>query len=671
MTRRLLRSNVSACGASFAAAGALSLLLVAACGERSPAPGAPDGSGGARSDGPSSVVGAAPAPVSENAGTAAEQERRAGGAVAAPGPAALPLLHFTDVTAESGLIASMTSGALPSTQILEVKGGGLALIDFDGDGDFDIFMPNGATLDDPESGPGARLFENLGGLRFRDVSERSGIDLRRWAFGVAVGDYDGDGRDDLYICCFGGDVLLRNLGDGRFEDVTAAAGIDAGGWSTSAAFADLDGDGDLDLYVTRYLGFDVANPPGPTIFKSIPVMAGPIGLPATVDLLFENLGDGTFREVGEPAGIRSVPASYGLNLAILDLDGDGRPDIYVANDSRPSFLFLNRTPAADEDPTGAVAGGGATRLRFEERGMASGIAVNIEGTEQASMGIGVADVDGDGRPDIFTTNFSSDTNTLHINGPGGVFSDRTQQYGLGAVSRPYLGWACGFFDFDLDGDEDLVVFNGHVYPQASRRTMDSDYQQVPLLFERSGRRFARVPAERGGAWLAAAHRDRTALFADLDGDGDIDIVVGELNGPLRVLRNDAIERLRDAAGEHGAATPGRWLIVELDDRGNPGNRRGVGSVISAAPAAPSGANDAGGAPAAPASPEAVQTRWIWGGGPFMSNAAPLAHFGFPEGSSAASEGVIVTVRWPDGGEQVVGPVSLGRRLVVVRAAAAG
>ncbi|MCA9284174.1 MAG: CRTAC1 family protein [Phycisphaerales bacterium] len=529
-------------------------------------------------------------------------------------------IHLTDVTADSGLDAVMTSGSLPSQQILEVKGGGLALIDFDNDGDFDLFMPNGASLADPEGGPGARLFENLGGLRFRDVTAASGIAHHRWSYGTATGDVDGDGRDDLFIACFGPDVLLRNLGDGRFEDISERAGIGGAGWSTGAAFGDVDGDGDLDLYVARYVVFDPAKPPSPTIFRSLPVMAGPMGLEAAPDTLWINNGDGTFTDASERSGVHAPDPSYGLNVAILDLTGDGSADILVANDSRANFLFRGR-------------GDGS----FEEVGEASGIATNMEGLEQATMGIAIADVDGNGRPDVFTTNFSSDTNTLHLNLDGRFFDDRTQQYGLGAVSRPYLGWACAFADLDLDGDEDLLVFDGHVYPQASREAMDSDYEQPPLLFARDGKRFRKVEATEAGAWLAERHRDRTAVFADLDDDGDVDVVVGELNGPLRILRNDA-----------AGASAGSWLRVRLDDPGTPGNRHGIGATIDCIAGS------------------AEQRRWLWGGGPFQSTTAPEAHFGLPSGT----ERVDVVVTWPNGQVQRVDGVAAGAPLVVRREAAA-
>ena len=316
-------------------------------------------------------------------------------------PAATPSnpLHFTTLAAhETGLDITLTSGNTPSTQVLEVKGGGLGLIDFDNDGDQDVFIPNGATFTDPERGPGARLFENIGELKFRDVTGPSGIKHTRWSFGVAIADYDGDGLDDIYICCFGPDVLLRNKGGGIFEDVTAAAGLGDGRWSTAASWGDLDNDGDLDLYLVNYLVFDAANPPPSTVFKGIPVMAGPFGMAAADDCLYENLGNGAFRDVSESSGIAGVKAAYGLNAVILDFDSDGKQDIFVGNDSQPNHLFHN-----------------LGSLKFEEVARKWGLATNREGTEQATMGVAIGDVDGNGRSDIYTTVFSSDTNTLRLN----------------------------------------------------------------------------------------------------------------------------------------------------------------------------------------------------------------------------------------------------------------
>ena len=513
-------------------------------------------------------------------------------------PCDAPAIRFEDATAASGIDLELTSGRMPSTAIVEVKGCGLALIDFDGDGDRDLFFPNGATLDAPEAGPGARLYENLGGLRFRDVTERMGVRHRRWSFGAGVGDFDGDGRDDLYVCCWGPDVLLRNLGGGRFEDVTAASGLGDPGWSTSAGFADFDADGDLDLFVVNYVEFDPkAVPPPPAQFKGMVVLAGPRGYAARADLLYENRGDGTFREVGAEAGIGKGIPGFGLNLAVVDFDGDRRPDVFVANDSEPNALFMNRS-----------APGGP--MRFEERGMQAGVATNFDGAAQASMGIAVGDVDGNGFPDVFTTNFSSDTNTLHMNLDGSFFDDRTSQYGLGAPSRPLLGWATAFVDLDHDGAEDLAAFNGHVYPQATKASMDSEYEQPPLVMRRAGARFE-VVAD-AGPGLRAPHRDRTAVFDDLDGDGDVDIVVGELNGKVRVLRN-AHDRADD------------WVKVRAQAPG-PAGSHGIGCRVQLW----------GGG-------KVLARRWIWAGGPFQSTASVEAHFGVPV---SWGDDLSVMVDWP-------------------------
>jgi hypothetical protein len=336
------------------------------------------------------------------------------------------------------------------------------------------------------------------------------------------------------------------------------------------------------------------------------VFTGPIGLPPTHDVLYENLGDGTFRDVSSASGVRDVEPAFGLGTVILDFDGDGLLDIYVGNDSTPNFLFKNK--------------GG---LRFEEVGLASGIAANIDGSFQSTMGIAIGDVAGNGAPSVFTTNFSNDTNTLHVNQGNGFFDDQTRRYGLGMVAFPFVGWACGFYDLDHDADLDLLLFNGHVYPNATYRAMDSDYREPPLLFAREGERFVRVDADEAGPWLAEPHCDRGAAFGDLDLDGDIDAVVLELNGPLRVLRNDAYSP--------------NWLIVELEPRL-------LGSKVVLTHGA------------------ARQTRWIYSGGSFVSASAQDAHFGLPPDHGALT----IEVTWPDGQRQSVTDVVPGRRLVVRR-----
>lgn len=517
-------------------------------------------------------------------------------------------LHFTDATERSGLRMILTGGAPVPTQIPEVKGGGLGLIDYDNDGDLDLFVPNGATLEAPARGPGARLFENEGGLRFRDVTAAAGIAFRGWGMGVAVGDVDGNGFDDIYVAAFGADALLLNDGRKRFRDATQAAGLWGSRWSTAAAFGDVDGDGDLDLYVANYLEFEPTRPPAGATFRGRPVFAGPKGLTPIADVLYENVGNGRFRDVSRESGVAAARPSFGLGLAILDFDGDTRQDVFVGNDSMPSFLWVNQ-------------GGG----RFVDRALAAGLALNGDGEAQATMGIAIADVNADGRPDVFTTNFADDTNTLRVSLPGqAAWEDRTRQYNLGAGSRPFLGWATGFYDFDHDGDEDLIVFNGHVYPTATLETMDSTYRQTPLLFERAGARFERVLPDRAGPWLAEAHVDRSAAFGDLDGDGDVDVVVAERAGPLRVLEND---------GARGSS-----LTVSLADR-RPGigNRHGLGTKVVL---------HQGGV---------VQTRWIVSGGSFQSASAPVAHFGLADDSREIS----LEVTWSDGAVQKLERVGTG------------
>jgi hypothetical protein len=500
--------------------------------------------------------------------------------------------------------AFVLAGHEPPREIVETKGGGLALLDFDRDGDLDLFVPNGATLEAPARGPGARLFLNQGGLRFEDAGERIPIDFARWGMGVAVADVDADGWEDLYIACLGKDALLANESGSRLREITMQAGLSNPAWGTAAAFGDLDGDLDLDLYLVNYLVFDPTKPPPHEQYRGIEVFGGPLSLEPEPDAVFENIGDMRFTERSAISGILAVEPGLGLGCVILDFNGDGRQDIFVGNDSTPKQLFLNQ--------------GG---WRFEERALPLGLAVNGDGAAQATMGIAIADVNGDQRPDIFTTNFADDTNLLQVSRESS-WEDRTRQYKLGAISRPFLGWAAHFADLDLDGDEDLLIFNGHVYPQATTATMNSEYRQPALCFERRGAAFERVEAD----WLAPAHVDRSAVFGDLDGDGDIDAIVAEQHGPLRLYEN--------------LAPPGNWLQIELlDERAQSKNRRGLGARIEVVQG------------------QLTQTRWIHSGGSYQAANPAIAHLGF-----ASANLVRVRVHWPDGALSELSDISLRQKL---------
>lgn len=558
-------------------------------------------------DSPDPQQASAPPPDSQQA------SRSPSGQVTVASPADGRRIVLEDVTAGSGIDFVTTSGAMPPAQIIEVKGGGVALIDFDGDGDLDLFFPNGATLGSPFEGPGARLYENLGQMRFRRVEPDP--PLRAWAFGPAVGDFDGDGRDDIVVACHGSIRLLLNAGNGTFAEASdrlPEAARDPLAWNTSVAVGDFDADGLLDLYVTRYLRFDPSAPPGPSLFKGVPVMSGPRGLEPQGDVLLRNLGDARFVDVTASSGIAQLAPAYGLNAAVADFTGDGRPDILVANDSQPDMLLRN-------------LGG----MRFEEIGRRMGIATSMEGTEQASMGIAIGDTNGDGLPDAHVTVFSSDTNTLHESRDGRFFDDRTGPRGVGIPSRRLCGWATALVDLDHDGDEDLVTFNGHVYPQATVPLMDSEWAQPVLVLERTGDRFEPMAPDRLGPGMGGVHRDRSAVFADLDGDGDIDIVVTGLNQPVRVIRN-------------GHDRPDDWIAVSLDDRRMQGNRAAIGARIRIS------------------GPGTSQARWLAGGGPFQSNRPAEAHFGL-----GASRGPwTVTVTWPDGRETSHAVSRPGRHRIV-------
>jgi hypothetical protein len=430
-------------------------------------------------------------------------------------------VRFTDATEASGI--TFRHVASPEKKyIVESMSGGVAMIDYDNDGDVDLYFVNSLTVDLVKSGGKTRsaLYRNDGEGTFTDVTDKAGVADIGWGMGAVVGDYDNDGNDDLYVTCLGPNHLLHNNGDGTFTDVTAKAGVGDPRWSVGAAFFDYDNDGRLDLFVANYVDFDIGHLPefgkGRTCqYKGVPVQCGPRGLPGAGDSLYHNNGDGTFTEVSKKAGVADPGGYYGLGVVCSDFDDDGFTDFYVANDSTPNFLYKNN--------------GDGT---FKEVGFVSGTAVNENGSEQGSMGVTVGDYDHDGRFDIFITNFADEYNTLYKGAARLNFTDVSYAAKVAEMALPLVGWGTKFFDYDNDGWADLFVANGHVYPQLE------NYRQRKLLHHnnRDGT-FTEVAAQ-AGAPLNEKRVGRGVAFGDLDNDGDVDMVVGDLDGPPQLLRND-------------------------------------------------------------------------------------------------------------------------------------
>ncbi|MBV9622688.1 MAG: CRTAC1 family protein [Acidobacteria bacterium] len=410
-----------------------------------------------------------------------------------------------------------TCGSQAKEYLLETLGSGVALFDYNNDGLVDIFLVNGSSfeiLSNPRlPRTSSRLFRNNGDGTFTDVTKESGLINEGWGVGVTVGDYDNDGHRDVFITNFGGNTLFHNNGNGTFTDVTKEAGVEGGNWSTGCAWGDYDRDGRLDLYVSRYVDFDKARIPKPGAntycsYRGMHVACGPRGLPGLADLLYHNEGNGKFREVSGEIGVRDTVKAYGLGVVWLDFDNDGWPDIFVANDSMPNFLWRNN--------------GNGT---FEEVAIEVGCALSADGRGQSNMGIAVGDYDNDGWLDLYVTHFSEDYNTLYHNHYG-QFEDVTYQAGLGTVSYKQLAWGTGFIDVDNDGWKDIFVANGHIYPQADQAG-NSYLQENQLLRNLRNGRFSPIPPERTG--FTRARSSRGAAFADLRGAGRIDIVVNNID----------------------------------------------------------------------------------------------------------------------------------------------
>jgi hypothetical protein len=518
-----------------------------------------------------------------------------------PTPAALV---FTDVTRASG-ITFKHAFAPEKKYILESMSGGVAIFDFDRDGWPDIYFVNSptvATQSEPRSAR-SELWKNNGDGTYTDVTEKAGVGYPGWGMGVTTGDYDNDGWEDLYVTCFGPNRLYRNNHDGTFTDATEKAGVSDPRWSTGAAFADYDNDGWLDLFVANYADVRLDALPefgkGKTCqYQGLPVQCGPRGLPGSGDSLFHNNRDGTFTDVAVQAGVADPAGRFGMGVAWCDFNEDGYVDLYVANDTGPNFLYRNN--------------GNGT---FTDVGLASGTALSENGEAQASMGVTIGDYDRRGRWSIFVTNFSDEYNALYRHEKEFLFADASYATQTAKPSLPYVGWGAGFFDYDNDGWLDLFVANGHVYPQVGRTGLQTTYRQRPLLYRnRRDGTFTECAAEHGPA-LSAPGVSRGAAFADLDNDGDIDVVVSDLDGAPTILRNDGGNR-------------NNFLVIDL--AGTNSNRSALGARVKVT---------SGGF---------VQTEERRSGGSYLSQNDTRLHFGLEKRARVET----VQVRWPSGGTQV-------------------
>ncbi len=522
--------------------------------------------------------------------------------------------HFTDVAKKAGLTAPVIFGGENTKKyIIETTGTGVAIFDYDNDGWPDIFVVNGTTLqplpDDKK--PTSHLYHNNHDGTFTDVTIKAGLVHTGWGQGVCVGDYDNDGSEDLYVTYYGKNVLYHNNGDGTFTDVGEKSHVAGNGknWGSGCAFVDYDRDGKLDLIVANYVDFDLSTAPAPgdrpsCIWKGVPVMCGPRGLPWSKNILYHNLGNGTFEDATTKARIDRADGHYGLSVSVFDYDDDGWPDIYVACDSTASILYHN-----NQDGT------------FTDVAVIAGAAFNDDGREQAGMGSAVGDYNGDGKLDLFKTNFSDDTSTLYRNNGDGTFSDATFPAGLG-LNTQYLGWGVMFIDIDNDGWPDLLLANGHVYPEVDSQHLGSNFREPKILYHNNGNgTFSDISAG-AGPGITTVSSARGLATVDLWNNGQMEAVISNMNAPPSLLVNDV------HSGNH-------WIAFRV-----------VGAPAAPrSPAKPfSSSRDAIGARITLKAGSRTFVDEVRSGSSFISNSDMRVHFGLGTATNIDS----LEVRWPSG-----------------------
>jgi enediyne biosynthesis protein E4 len=515
---------------------------------------------------------------------------------------------FEDVSEKAGLTHWTHKMGTPEKKyIIETNGSGVGLIDFDNDGWLDIYVVNGSTfnaLDGKEMPPHAALFRNNHDGTFTDVAAKAGVTNDRWGVGAAIADYDNDGWPDIFVSNWGKNRLYRNNHDGTFTDVAEKAGVQLGNWSTGATWGDYDGDGRLDLFVPGYVHFDRANLPSGgengvpdtfCTFRGVQVNCGPRGLKGEPDHLFHNNGDGTFADVSEKAGVADTPGYYGLTSLFVDINNDGKMDLLVADDSTPNYLYLNK--------------GDGT---FEDASYSSGYALNEAGRETASMGIAAGDFDNKGLIDIFNTTFSDDYKPFYRNEGDADLTDISFQLGIAEASVPFLGWGDAFLDYDNDGWKDLMMADGHVYPQVDQHPWGTSFAQRPMLFHNVGGKKFEVVAAAEGSGLADVIVGRGLAMGDLFNDGKQDVVINVLDGHPVILRNVSPDK-------------NHWLELKL-----------VGGARSP--------RDAVGASVFVTANGMKQRGDVLSGGSYSSTSDPRPHFGLGPATKIDD----IEVHWPSG-----------------------